>query len=757
MQQQSKMRISIIVSIIVTCSLSFLMAAGVGWLSLYKQAETIKAVTSLYENAFEGVNYTYRAYGEFERLMRFHPGEETSFADEESKSSIAAIKEDLSLANDLATGDREISLIAEITENLDALASGRDTVKVAARIDGGLTRLVRRFTADRLDSAGNAADTIAQSRSVIKGCLGLTLILGIVVAAVMVVAILPQIRHGLAIAEAIAAGKLDNKIVVKGMKETAQLLGALSIMQDSISDNVANLQAARQRAIKSENAKSEFLANMSHELRTPLNNIIGSIQLLQDRPLPEKDRELFSLVERSSKSLLGIVNDILDLSKIEAGEVKLEHIGFDAFEKIRDVTKLFMAQAGKKNISMSSVLDGERLYVLGDPLRFERILTNLAGNALRYTERGSICIKAVCRKEGAGQVRLRCEVIDTGIGIPKDRQGKIFERFSQADNSTSRRFGGTGLGLTITRELISLMKGEIGLESEVGKGSTFWFEIPFEETTLIDSRQDSAIQALPQVHEGAIPAREARILIAEDHELNRAFMRRLFENLGITGFTFAENGREAVEKVQGGKFDLVLMDCHMPELDGYAATAAIRGLPEPSRRGVPIVAMTANAMASEEERCLKAGMNAYISKPFEFSTFKRILSPWVNFEEKAENPAKKVNDGPAPADLEILLASGKGDSVYINEMIGLFISTAEQNLRELKELAGGDGNQKAWIEAAHSLKGAAGIIGAGRLGQLAAQAQIMEEGSAEERLEMVKAIDEEYMKLRGFLSDRQLA
>jgi len=470
--------------------------------------------------------------------------------------------------------------------------------------------------------------------------------------------------------------------------------------------------------------------------------------------MPPAEKEMFDIIEKSSHFLLGIVNDILDLSKIEAGQVRLEHVQFDAFEKVRDVSQAFVPQASKKGLVMSAETGKGELRVTGDPMRFERILTNITGNALRYTDKGSIRIVAHAKDAGNGIVRLRCEVIDTGIGIPKERQDKIFKRYAQAEDSTARRYGGTGLGLTITRELIHLMGGDIGLESEVGKGTNFWFELPF---ALAPAEGEAAAPAAQEAspHTG-IPAAKARVLVAEDHELNRSFIRRLFENIGIVNYAFAQSGREAVEEVLKNNFTAVLMDCHMPEMDGYIATAAIRNLPDAFQRKVPIVAMTANAMEGERERCLAAGMDDYVSKPFEIEKFKKVLSPWIDFDAAtpADAPAKKeFSDG--PADLNILHTCSKGDEKFIREMVDIFITTAEQSLKELKDLSAASGNHPAWVRAAHGLKGIAGIVGATHFQQLALQAEKMEESKAKKKAH-VKELEAEYAKLVKFFQESVL-
>lgn len=576
--------------------------------------------------------------------------------------------------------------------------------------------------------------------------LGLAVLLALYVSMLMIVRPLVRVTGAMDRVARDMVPIRDRRLLKRN--EIGALARGFNSMLADLAETYDALEVARQKAVDSENSKSDFLANMSHELRTPLNNIIGSAQLLHDRPLEEQDRELFSIIEKASKSLLSIVNDILDLSKIEAGQVKLEHVAFDAFEKVRDVKQMSLPQASKKGLSLLGGPAGA-LPVMGDPLRLERILTNLVGNALRYTERGSITINAAAKPDGKGRVVLRCEVTDTGIGIPKERQDKIFERFTQADSSTSRKYGGTGLGLTITRELVALMQGDIGLESEPGIGTTFWFEIPMETATAAQAESKQA--AAGASFADALPAASVRVLVAEDHELNRAFMRRLFGKLGLPHFTFSENGRDALAQASTGNFDLVLMDCHMPEMDGYTATAEIRKQKNPAVAAVPIVAMTANAMSGDEERCLQAGMNAYISKPFEINVFKRILAPYVDFDRPAVEAPPAAPQAAAPADLSILRSAG-GDPAYIREMAALFIETTEDLLRQL-ETAGAD--VKKWVDAAHTLKGSAGIVGAEPLRRLAADAQdTTDPARFAASLAGLKA---EYARVKDFLKENDFA
>jgi CheY-like chemotaxis protein len=393
------------------------------------------------------------------------------------------------------------------------------------------------------------------------------------------------------------------------------------------------------------------------------------------------------------------------------------------------------------------------LPVIGDPLRFERILTNLLSNAIRYTEKGSVTVDAEINAEGLDpeKIMLHVRVIDTGIGIPKEKQAQVFEKFIQADTSDTRRYGGTGLGLTITKELVELMNGQIGLESEVGKGTTFWFTIPFVLANAIaDEDHQTQKKTDTRDFEGAIPVEDVRILIAEDHEMNQVFMQKLFKNLGIKHYAIANNGREAVEILSAQNFDLVLMDCHMPEMNGYDATEAIRNLPDSVTSEIPIIAMTANAMAKDQERCLAIGMNDYLSKPFEISEFKRKLSPWVQFPVVEDGVNGIGSSNEIPANMELLNASSMGDKGYIQTMLELFVSTAAEQI-EILAAHCHDGVSQEWMETAHSLKGTAGVVGASRMLRLAAEAQAMENATATARKEKCANLQAEYDKVKKYL------
>ncbi len=400
-------------------------------------------------------------------------------------------------------------------------------------------------------------------------------------------------------------------------------LGIFWLAFERISDELQGrnqaLDAARLAALQANQAKSAFLANMSHEIRTPMNGIIGCTDILLDLA-PSAEQRSYLVMQRNAESLLlTIINDILDFSKLESTGFTPEQVPADLYAVVGETVALVRTQAEEKGLAICAEIDPALpRWMLGDPPRLRQILLNLMGNAVKFTEKGSVSLAVSAEPGGSPAIRLA--VTDTGIGIPADRHHLLFQDFSQA-HQASTRYGGTGLGLAICRRLVEAMGGMIGVDSEPGQGSCFWFVLPLAEAPAPEVPD----YAPPAVAEQA-QAAGARILVAEDIKVNQVIIERLLTGIGHQ-VTLAENGAEALEAARTGSFDLILMDMRMPVMDGVAATRAIRALPG-ARGSIPILGLTANATPEDAARCLEAGMNDHMIKPVDRALLARAVTKW---------------------------------------------------------------------------------------------------------------------------------
>jgi signal transduction histidine kinase/DNA-binding NarL/FixJ family response regulator/Tfp pilus assembly protein PilF len=494
------------------------------------------------------------------------------------------------------------------------------------------------------------------------------------------------------------------------------------IFQQRAFDKLRNLQARQQLELakkeievaeRTAQLKQQFMANMSHEIRTPMNAIVGMTRLLLEKNPAQEQTRYLNAIRQSADNLLVIINDILDLSKIEAGKIVIERIPFSTREVLDGVRDMLLLRAEEKGIGLRIVTDDAiPARLIGDPTRLNQILINLAGNAVKFTEKGLVEVRARTLEETDGRVRIRFEVEDTGIGIAPDYVGKIFDSFTQAGSDTTRKFGGTGLGLTISKQLTDLMGGAISVTSQPGVGTVFTLELAF------DVSKEAAVEKPVQMEDVTAKNRlqHTRVLLVEDNEFNRIVAEdTLKEAIEDISLDTAVNGQEAVWLVQSKPYDMVLMDVQMPVMDGVIATKTIRETLAPPASEVPIIAMTANVLQEDVAAYLEAGMNAYVSKPFQTEELLRAMSSVLKGERQAprEKPTGTSSTSTLPervTDLQFLRGFAGGSADKVKKYAAMFLENAPRLLREIDTAV--ETNDLTSIKiAAHSLKPQLGYMG----------------------------------------------